>query len=208
MPSYLADFDKAAPNRKKKFVRAVKSFFAAHHEYPNSELVIYIDGCPHTMNMIKTHFKKEWESGIIVTVDNEKNLGFKGITRQRAIDCAKGDIICNLDTDDFFKPHHLKVLASCFDPDQMDWVYWNHYILADNIKGFNEAIVDTNPSLNNLNNASYAFAKRLDITWEGCDGREDNKLFLERLYKFEKFKKIYGCGYVVTNIQITNLIVQ
>lgn len=201
MPSFLGEFSGAASNRKQLFTRAVISFLS--QSFKDSELIIISDGCGETNNIVKKNFKKECLEERIILVERPEHLGFKGIIRQSGIEKARGEIICNLDTDDFFLPYHLKSIACAFNTEKYDWIYWNYYIRPDTIKDMN-VLVDVPLELEKLNNACHAFKKGI-VAWEGCDGRRDNKIFIEKLMKFTRVKKIYGCGYCMTNVTINKI---
>ena len=199
MPSFLGDYPGAAPNRKQIFVRAVNSFLAQTHK--DCELICISDGCPETIQIVKSRYKKELEAKRIVLLELPRHPLFTGSVRQSGIDAASGEVVCNLDGDDYFLPHHLTSINSGFTAD-VDWVYWNYWIRPDNIKGVDH-LFESDGTLERMNNWSHAWRRSLPVSWEGCDGKGvDNKIFLARLLEFPKRKKIYGTGYCVTNVQI------
>ncbi|KKR29689.1 MAG: hypothetical protein UT61_C0025G0021 [Candidatus Woesebacteria bacterium GW2011_GWA1_39_8] len=200
MPSYLSAFPGSATNRKQKFIRAVDSFL--RNSYPEKELIIISDGCHDTIDICKKRYKEAMKSKRINLIELPEHYGFQGKTRQAGIDAATGDIITQLDSDDFFLYHHLKSIVVNFDTKKYDWVYFNHFIKPDtlDIDGFWYV---SQLEEGKICNANYAYKRSLDVTWNNCDGREDNKFFTKQLIdKFPRVCKIYGCGYVVCNQQI------
>ena len=196
MPVHITEeYPGCASNRQEKLIRAVDSFLAQSHE--DKELIVATDGCPTAVRIIKEHYPCKRE---IVLLELERHPLFTGAVRQKAIDAATGDILCNLDADDYFERSHLTSIAYSF-PEDIDWAYWNHYIRPDNIKDVNH-LWECDGTLERMNNASYAWRRGLPVTWEGCDGRQDNKQFIPQLLELPNRKKIFGCGYIVTNIQI------
>lgn len=198
-PSRLDSFDGAAPHRKQYFIRAVDSFLL--QSFKDAELVIGSDGCSFTNDIVRNNYKKELQSGKIKLLELERRPLFTGALRQEIISNCSGEILVNLDGDDFFLPHHLKSITVSFNREKYDWVYFNYYIRPNSMKSVN-VLVDVPLQTEKMNNACYAWRRGLDVTWGGCDGRQDNKLFIAQLIKFPKAKKIYGTGYCLTNVQI------
>lgn len=203
MPSYLGEYPGSAPNRQKTFIRAVGSFLA--QQVGDKELIIISDGCFETITLTKKLWYKELQDGRIKLLELPRHELFTGSVRQAGIAITTGEIICNLDTDDYFLPHHLTSIACSFTSD-LDWVYFNAWIRPDNIKNIN-AMQATDGTLEKMNNGTVAWRKSLPVSWEGCDGvGVDNKIFIKKLMEFPNHKKIHGCGYVITNVQIKNTI--
>lgn len=194
-PSYLGSFDGCANDRPAKFVRAVNSFMKQYHA--DRELIIISDGCPLTVEICEQRYSKAMKDGFIKLVKLAPHAGFVGAVRQAGIDIATGEILCNLDSDDSMLHNHLFNIASTFNPEKTDWVYFNYYRKLDNLKNVEELLVGL-PDTNNLCTANVAWKRGLDVTWTGCDGRQDNKAFNQQLIdKYPNCKKIYGSGYIV-----------
>lgn len=197
MPSYLGEFPGCAPNRPQKFIRAVDSFLSQNHK--DKELIIIADGCPDTEKICHNRYKQALVNNTIRLI-SLPHYGFQGLTRQAGIDLSKGEILCNLDSDDTFLPYHLSNIDLNFKKN--DWVYFNHYTQPDNIKDV-AYWYDCQLEEGKICNANYAWKKELNVTWIGGDGRQDNKFFTKQLIeKYTNRTKIYGCGYVVKHIQI------
>ena len=202
MPSFLGDFDGCAPNRNQKFIRSVNSFIS--QTWADKELIIISDGCVETNQRVEKYFKSFLKSGEIKLIKLSFQHGFRGVTRQQGIDAATGEILINLDTDDYYLPYHLRNIALDFDTDKLDWVYFNHITKPDNIRI--EYWNDCKLEEGKICNANYAWKKGIDVTWNNCDGKQDNKLFTKQLMdNFPHRKKIYGCGYVVGHISFQHV---
>lgn len=196
MPSHITDeYPGCASNRQEKLIRAVDSFLAQSHK--EKELIIASDGCPLTIEIIEEHYPGNPQINLLKL---PRHPLFTGTVRQKAIDAATGDVLCNLDADDYFERSHLTSIAYSFSK-EVDWVYWNHWIRPDTIKDVNH-LWECDGTLERMNNASYAWRRGIPATWEGCDGRQDNKMFIPQLLELPKRKKIFGTGYIVTNIQL------
>ena len=198
MPSFLGDFPGAAPNRRKDFIRAVSSFLAQKHM--DRELVIISDGCPETIQITKGMWKPELELGRIKLLELDRHEPFTGAVRQAGIDAATGEWLCSLDTDDYMMPHHLTSIACSVDKN-IDWAYHDYWIEPYNLKDV-RALYKCDGTIATLNNGTTVWRKDIGVSWEGCDGRSDNKLFCSRLLLHTKYRKIYGTGMVITNVEI------
>ena len=195
MPVYLGDFEGAAKNRTQKFIRAVRSFMAQTHK--DKELIVIADGDPSVAKTIKNHFSGGLANGLIKIVEHKEHRGFVGAVRQSGIDVATGRVCLNLDSDDELLSHHLANVDATFDPEKYEWAYFNFYRKLDELKNIEEHVI-ARPDLEGLCTANVVWRKDLDATWNGCDGRQDNKSFNKQLIqKHPNFHKIFGCGYVV-----------
>ena len=203
MPCYLSYFENGAINRKSKFIRAVDSFVRQSLSSDKRELVIISDGCAETNEVTKKRYRKELAAGTIKLIELPDHYGFQGLTRQRGIDIADGEIICNLDSDDYFLYHHLENLYLNFPIALFDWVYFNNIVKPDNVSNL-EYWQDAEPMLGKLCNGNIAWKKGLDVSWNNCDGLHDNQDFIAQLLtQYPKTnKKIYGCGYAIAHIKI------
>ncbi len=203
MPSFLGSLllEGSASNRPQKFIRAVNSFLC--QTFQEKEIIIISDGCPDTIRIVNNNYKKELKGGVIKLLELERHPPFTGIVRQKGIDVSDGSIIANLDSDDVIQSHHLHNIAVSFNTNKYDWIYFNNIIKPD---GLNNVMFyqDAQPELGKLCNANIAWKKNLaNITWEGCDGRHDNQLFIKQLIdKYPHHNKIYGCGYEIHNVII------
>ena len=205
MPSLLEEFPGSAKNRKDKFVRAVDSFLS--NTFSNKELIIVSDGCPYTPDLTKRRYSRALKNGEIHLIEIQKKEPreyFVGAIRQQGIEWATGDVLCNLDSDDYFLPNHLHNISCTFDPNKHDWAYFNYVRKLDQLKSVEE-LVEAKPTLDGLCTVNVVWRKGLDVSWNNCNGRQDNKEFNSQLLeKYPNFTQIYGCGYVVANANITS----
>lgn len=195
MPVYLGGYAGQTKNPRAKFIRAVDSFLAQTHK--DSELIVASDGCQDSVQILTLHYKRHLDSGKIKLLKLDRHELFTGSVRQKAIDSASGQVLCNLDADDELLPNHLFNINLAFDTEKYDWAYINLYRKLDNLNGVEE-IVTTTPDLNSLCTASVIWKRGLDVTWVGADGRQDNKVFNKQLLdKYPRRVKLYGAGYIV-----------
>lgn len=204
MPSLLRQRENGTNNPEKKFRRAVDSFLRAHSYFPDSELVIVSDGCSATNRILATEYRK-FLGGAIKLFKLPPRLDgslFVGSTRQYGIDKASGQILTNLDADDYFLPNHLKAIGESFDPFTHDWVYFNCIRKLDNLKDVEEMVI-VEPELDKLFTACVAWRRDLPVSWNNCNGVLDNKAFNKQLLDFNNRIKIYGAGYVICHANIS-----
>lgn len=105
----------AAYNAEKTIEYAIQSVLA--QTYPNYELIV-IDDCStdKTANIVK---QISYTDNRIVFLSNEKNLGVSQ-TRKRGLECAKGNWVAILDSDDAWLPSKLEkqiLLQQCSGAD-------------------------------------------------------------------------------------------
>ena len=203
MPSYLGKYDGCASDRERKFFRAVDSF--QNQTYENKELVIVSDGCATTNKLFDLHYLKE-DFNIKLVYTTKKKI-FSGKLRHLGIKEASGEIICYLDTDDFFDKNHLKTIADAFENDNtLDWVYYNDYIYKGDSEKPLTKIVELEhgsigtSSIAHKNNKTW-FWGLPKVSWKGCDGYGHDWTFIQRLVaKYPNYKKIVGCGYYICHL--------
>lgn len=199
MPVLLSHYSGQTKNPRDKFVRAVTSFL--NQTFQNKELIIVSDGCKESADICKRKWQKEMRDGLIILVEipvKEPRELFVGSVRQAGIEWATGDLLANLDSDDTILPNHAHNIMSTF-PETASWAYFNFYRKLDILKDVEE-LIDATPDLNGLCTANIVWKKSLDVSWNNCDGRQDNKSFTKQLIeKYPNFTKIYGTGYVVCN---------
>lgn len=177
MASYLGDYPNAASNREEKLHRAIKSFLIQEI----GELIIVADGCEKTAEIAK-----QYPSVQLVTIPKQSTLS--GKTREAGIAIAKYDWICYLDSDDEFKPGHLKVLQDNID-NNVDWFYYDDY--TNDVKRISEVCCGK------IGTSSICHKKRFNnATWG--DGYEHDWHYIKQLG--DNYKKIEGAGYIVRHI--------
>lgn len=203
MPSLLTPRDGGTKNPEKKFRRAVNSFLDAHRNYNNSELIVISDGCSATNRILATEYRALLGGAIKLLKLPARKDGslFVGSTRQAGIAIANGDILTNLDADDYFLPNHLKAIAGSFNPETHEWGYFNCIRKLDNLKNVEELVV-VEPELDKMFTTCVVWKRKLEVSWNNCNGLQDNKSFNSQLLKFENRIKIYGAGYVIAHANI------
>lgn len=197
MASYLGEYPNAATGRVEKFHRAVNSFL--NQNYPYKELIIVSDGCPITITEANKYFNQE----NIKIYGIEKQPIFSGSVRDYGCKKATGDIICYLDTDDYFGSTHLSYIASGFEDN--DWVFFDDKIIYlfhpvnKNIISMSKR--DVLVQYGSIGTSSIAHKNSPLINWEGCDGYGHDWSFINKLITFNlKFNKIPNCDYYVCHI--------
>lgn len=200
-PVRLTPYPGSTANPKQKFIRAVESFLTQTHG--DAELIIVSDGDEDAIRIAEEKWTKHIKSGRIKLFSMPRHELFTGSLRQAAIEKATGDVLCNLDADDTFQPHHLRNIALTFRPEKYDWAYFNLYRKLDMLRGVEE-VLDAQPTLDSLCTANVVWKRGLDVTWNGCNGRSDNKAFNSQLLtKYPNKTKIYGAGYEIRHAVIT-----
>ena len=199
MASYLGEYTGCAKDRVIKFHRAVESFIA--QDYENKELIIISDGCALTIS----ESRKYYLNTQIFTYALEKQPMFSGGVRNMGISKSSGDIVCYLDTDDYFGENHLSKIVAGFNhyPDA-DWLYYNDFVVYHNhpVTGrrwvFSEREVDLRPG--DIGTSSVAHLNKPDINWVGCDGYGHDWTFIERLIESKKSAHKHIGEYYVCHI--------
>ena len=103
MPSYLGAYKRAAKERDKKIVRAIRSVQA--QTYKDWELLVIADGCEKTVEIVSAIKDKKVKLHSI-----SKQALWSGAVRNKGLSEAIGDYACYLDIDDAFAPDHLQVI--------------------------------------------------------------------------------------------------
>lgn len=200
-PSLLSSYPGCAPHRQQRFIRAIDSFLA--NTYSDKEIIVISDGCLDTIKILKRNYKKQMEAGTIKLLSLIRHELFTGSVRQAGIDFASGDVYCNLDSDDTIAPHHLANIATTFNTGKYDWAYYNIRRKLDIIKDAPEEVLDAQPTLDSLCTGNVVWKRGLDVTWNNCDGRMDNKSFnAQLLEKYPNKQKLYGCHYTIRHAVI------
>lgn len=202
MPSYLGEYPGCASDRVLKFHRAVQSFI--NQDYQDKELIIVSDGCPLTISESLTYYA---HTNIFV-YSSEKQPMFSGNVRDLGLKKSTGDIVCYLDTDDYFGNNHLSHLAAAFThyPD-MDWVYYNDTVVYYNHPETKEKWIFSEREVNlhrgEIGTSSIAHRRMDDISWSGCDGYGHDWAFVNRLIELnKKHMKIGQSEYYVCHIPL------
>ena len=203
MASFLGEYSGCAKNRVEKFHRAVESFIS--QEYANKELIIVSDGCPITI----TESRKYYTNTQIYVWAVEKQPMFSGNVRQYGLEKATGDIVCYLDTDDYFGKNHLVSIVSSFthNPDNK-WIYYNDKIIYALHPMTMTEWISTERQVNvrsgEIGSSSIAHRRLETVNWSGCDGYGHDWTFVNRLNsQFPNPQKINGAEYYVCHIPMT-----
>lgn len=121
MPSYLGPYKRAAKDRDKKIVRAIRS--VQGQTYKDWELIVIADGCNKTVEIVQTII----EVGRLFNVKVlyiAKQPTWSGKVRNTGLEESKGEYCCYLDIDDAFAPSHLAGLAKFSGK---DWYWFDDY---------------------------------------------------------------------------------
>lgn len=185
MPSFLGEYEGAAVNREGKFVRALLSFTS--QSYETKELIIISDGCKKTIDVTNRFIRDG-----IKLLSIEKQEKFSGAVRNKGLDVATGDIICYLDTDDYFgDENHLQSIADNF---KGQLCYMNDYILTPS---YNISTRNVTPNYGSIGTSAIAHTKT-DVRWK--DGYGHDFIFFSELAAKYKPVKINAGSYFVCHI--------
>lgn len=119
LTSYLGDYPNAAPDRPRRLRRAIDSFFA--NDYAEKQLIVVADGCEETTNICKD----EYPDALCLPIS--KRSLWSGDVRDRGLDQVEllsgaRDLVCYLDSDDYFGPDHLASIAQLMGDN--DFILW------------------------------------------------------------------------------------
>ena len=198
MPSYLGEYEGGATDRGKKFIRAVDSYIYQSPHNIKKELIIVSDGCPDTINIYNNTNRWHKNTYSIKLIEIPKSELFSGEVRQKAIENATGDIICYLDTDDFFGNWHLLNILSAFQ-NGVDWIYFNYYQYWG--KTISAVVFNTQLKHEQIGTSAIAHKRLLNVSWTGCNGYGHDWQFIEQLLKYSSHIKTYGCEYFVGHVK-------
>ena len=118
IPSYLGNYPGSADKRSARLHRAIKSVLS--QTYTDFEILLISDGCDLTREVYGA-YQDERLHGFYIP----KQPTWSGKVRNVGLDKAQGQIICYLDSDDFFGENHLKHIAEHFDTDKYEWAFFN-----------------------------------------------------------------------------------
>lgn len=198
MASYLGDYPNAATNRPAKLYRAVKSF--QEQTYRNCELIIVADGCEQTKDFYRNIIAPSGVPGIKYTWLDKQPM-FSGRVRETGILIADGELICYLDTDDYFERDHIEKIIQQFPNDKIfKWMYFDDLVLTNanhlekrrRVNKFSEGRVGT---------SAIVHRKEVKARWRNGYGHDWD--FIRDLYKEQGNTEVYANapnGYVVCHI--------
>ena len=122
MASYLGTYHKAARDRDKKIIRAIRSI--EQQSYEDWELIVIADGCEETKKILKEAF---WYEPRIKGYLIPKQKTWSGIPRNTGIEKASGGYVCYLDVDDMFGADHLSGIAPHLKSGK-DWYWFDDWV--------------------------------------------------------------------------------
>lgn len=187
MASYLGVYENCASDRVNKFHRAINSFINQDFQKADIELIISSDGCEIT-DRLYYEFYSEIDN--IKIIKNEKQLIYSGKIRQFGVNLAKGEVLCFLDTDDVIGKSHLTNISIGIK--NSDWCYWDDYISSSHGLIIRPTILEYGC----CGTSTIAYKKKLQTTWEGCDGYGHDFTFIQKLLTIsQNYNKIYDCQY-------------
>ncbi len=182
MASYLEDYvsgpHKSATNRDFKFRRALDSFL--NQTFGDAELIVVSDGCKRTSDIINNEYNQCYS---IKLIEIPKQEMFSGNVRQTGLNNAKGEIICYLDSDDYFGNNHLAVINK-FNDKAYEWCYYDDYLY----NGQTSVIRPCKPEHGHIGTSAICHRRNSPFKWEngyGHDWRSIEKIISRKHYKLE-----------------------
>jgi len=201
MPSFLGDYPNAASDRVMKFRRAVNSFINQSYPKEFCELIVIADGCDKTIQEIGSY----WEHGNIKWTKIHKCDLFSGTPRAIGLKYCTDDVICYLDSDDYFDVNHLQNIANEFKKYDVDWIAFNDTII-DKLHPVTKEILVISTRRTDTGNAplgtsNIAHKNLLDVSWEGMNGYGHDLQFIQQLItKYPKSKHGDFATYLVCHV--------
>jgi glycosyltransferase involved in cell wall biosynthesis len=191
MASYLEHYSTgrfdAATNREVKFRRAVNSFL--EQSFKDAELIIVSDGCKKTVTIYREEYLK---NSNVRLVQLPKHPLFSGRVRQIGLAAARGEIICYLDSDDYFGVDHLATINN-FNDREYTWAYYDDYVF----NGSEKRLRLVEPKANRIGTSSICHRRISPFQW--ADGYGHDWISISRILK-EKNYKLQTPDYVVCHI--------
>jgi len=177
MPAYLGEYPTRGKNPEYKFKRAIDTFLL--QEFKDAELIVVADGCRVAESIYTQNFTNE-PSVRFRYID--KQTLFSGRVRQTGIEMAQGDIICYLDSDDIFGVKHLAIINQHFDTRKYDWIYYNDYLIINEV--FNLLERNISPIPCQIGTSCIAHKRSLNAVWGDHYGHDwafiKDNLFMKR----------------------------
>jgi hypothetical protein len=102
-------------------------------------------------------------------------------------------------TDDMMGRNHLSNINTAFPEKDYDWVYYNDFIY-DGMNQIPKIVSLEKGSIGTSSIAHLTCLREKGLSWAGCDGYTHDWKYVERLLKFNRYKKIYGCSYFICHI--------
>lgn len=102
--------------------------------YPEVEHIVVSDGPdPELRNKLATHYLGLYEQHLILfdeLPEHDPQVAWGVRARLRAIEMARGDLICYVDDDNTLYPHHVERLVECFTDPGVGFAYSRTHIHA------------------------------------------------------------------------------
>jgi glycosyltransferase involved in cell wall biosynthesis len=191
MASYLDHYTsggfEAASNREFKFRRAVNSFL--DQTFKSAELIIVSDGCEKTSKITREKYSN---FSAVRLIELPKQPLFSGTVRQAGLTQSTGEIVCYLDSDDYFGSTHLEILSGFKDSEYV-WCYYDDYIF----NGEKKWKRTVEPKANRIGTSSICHRRACSFQW--ADGYGHDWTSISHILK-EKHYKIDTPDYVVCHL--------
>jgi len=191
MPSYLGKYPNSARYRDKKIRRAIDSVLK--QSYPNWELIVVADGCPKTVEIVKT-YKDPRIKGFLI----QKQMRWDGSQRNTGISRATKDYIIYLDVDDMYEPDYLENLNK--EITGHDWYFVDDIWYNTREKEFKRNACEL--ELTRCGTSNVFHRRDLGVFWARGNTYQHDWLFINRLMKFDNFAKLNTIGYKVMHVPL------
>ena len=200
MPVFLGHYEGCAEDREDKFVRAINSFLS--NDYENKELIVIGDCCKISEKILQEQFTDELISHKIKFYNMPyKRKVFSGKLRSVGLELAEGKYIMYLDSDDMLGDKHITNVYCQLKFNNLDWCYYNDFILPDNGKLIKKEVELEHGS---IGTSSIAHINSKRLTWRWCNGYGHDWKFVKKLIRFSNnHEKIYGATYIICHIPKT-----
>jgi glycosyltransferase involved in cell wall biosynthesis len=199
MPSFLGDYEidqnKSASNREFKLERAIDSFLMQIHR--DSELIIVSDGCEKTCEIVNSKYESFLVEEKIKLFKIDKQPTFSGRVRAEGLTRVSGELVCYLDSDDMFGPHHLHSINANYDKN-MEWMYYDDFLYDGDAK----KIRTVTPEIRRIGTSSFCHLSTAPVLWQ--DGYGHDWKTISKLLNF-RHKKMKTPEYSVCHISAINL---
>jgi glycosyltransferase involved in cell wall biosynthesis len=199
MPSFLGDYEidqnKSASNREFKLERAIDSFLMQIHR--DSELIIVSDGCEKTCEIVNSKYESFLVEEKIKLFKIDKQPTFSGRVRAEGLTRVSGELVCYLDSDDMFGPHHLHSINANYDKN-MEWMYYDDFLYDGEAK----KIRTVTPEIRRIGTSSFCHLSTAPVLWQ--DGYGHDWKTISKLLNF-RHKKMKTPEYLVCHISAINL---
>ena len=189
MASYLGAYAKAATNRDKKIIRAIRS--VESQTYKDWELIVVADGCNETKKILKEIF---WYEQRIKGFFIKKQKTWSGVPRNTGIQKATGEYICYLDVDDLFGENHLLSIVKSLNG--KDWYFFDDWVYSKTGKNWRLRVCRLRIGQCGTSNVIH----KPKFFWDPKATYAHDWHFINELRTSHNFGKIKGGEYCVCHI--------